>query len=133
MSTFKWQNKPAISARIKAGMTVNGEQGIRRLAARIISTVRIYITSDVSKSWLGHMVAAVERESIDLVDKTLAVCNEEMLSISGQPLPIISSLGGLSINVIRLFNQDMENFIKVILTVPKNAQILSLRRRKSRK
>ena len=25
----------------------------------------------------------VERESIDLVDKTLAVCNEEMLSISG--------------------------------------------------
>ena len=41
---------------------------------------------------------------------------------SKQPLPIISSLGGLSINVIRLFNQDMENFIKVILTVPKNAQ-----------
>jgi len=45
---------------------------------------------------------------------------ETFFSCSNKPLPVISSIGVLPIQLVRLPDTDMEGFIKVIPVIPKN-------------
>ncbi|CAG8616821.1 6063_t:CDS:2 [Paraglomus brasilianum] len=98
MSTFKWRNTPAISA--KRQQESRSDQWLMPSVNGEPEQGRAYQTTGCSSHLAARIISTVERESIDLLDKTLAVCV-------------------LSINVIRLFNQGMEKFIKVIPTVQK--------------
>jgi len=53
-------------------------------------------------------------------DRVSTIMEETFFSCTKKPLPVISSLGVLPINLIRLPNLNMEGFIKTIPIVPKS-------------